>query len=225
MAKRYIYPFEEGDWKNKKLLGGKGASLAQMTQLGLPVPPGFTITTEACRDFYGARRAEIDEIVKELERNPPPQRRDELIRKIWDIINSLSLPEGLMEEVRENMRRLEEKAGKKFGSPENPLLVSVRSGAAVSMPGMMDTVLNLGLNDEVTPGLARLANNEWFAYDAYRRFLQMFGKIVLEINEELFDKEFEKLDEEFKREAEAKFSSEIEEVKKQFHKYSLRLDA
>ncbi len=225
MTKRYIYPFEEGDWKNKKLLGGKGASLAQMTQLGLPVPPGFTITTEACRDFYGGRKAEIDEIVKELERNPPPQRRDELIRKIWDIINSLSLPEGLAEEVKENMKKLEEKTGKKFGSPENPLLVSVRSGAAVSMPGMMDTVLNLGLNDEVTPGLAKLANNEWFAYDAYRRFLQMFGKIVLEINEELFDKEFQELDEEFRKEAEAKFSSEIDEVKKQFPKYTLRLDA
>ncbi len=224
-GKRYIYPFEEGDWKNKKLLGGKGASLAQMTQLGLPVPPGFTITTEACRDFYAPRRAEIEEIVKELERNPPPQKRDELIRKIWDIINSLDLPSGLMDEVKENMRKLEEKTGKKFGSPENPLLVSVRSGAAVSMPGMMDTVLNLGLNDDVTPGLARLANNEWFAYDAYRRFLQMFGRIVLEIEEELFDKEFDKLDEEFRKEAEARFQDEIEEVKKRYPKYSLRLDA
>ncbi len=225
MTKKYVFSFEEGDWKNKKLLGGKGASLAQMTQLGLPVPPGFTITTEACRDFYGARRAEIDAIVKELEKNPPPQKRDELIRKIWDIINSLDLPEGLLDQVNEYMKKLEEKTGKKFGSPENPLLVSVRSGAAVSMPGMMDTVLNLGLNDEVTPGLAKLASNEWFAYDAYRRFLQMFGRIVLEIKEELFDKEFVKLDEEFRKEAMEKFKDEIEEIKKKYPKYTLRLDA
>ena len=225
MGKKYVYSFEEGDWKNKKLLGGKGASLAQMTQLGLPVPPGFTITTEACRDFYGGRRGEIDRIIKELERNPPPAVRDKLIREIWGIINSLDLPEGLMDQVHEYMRTLESKTGKKFGSPENPLLVSVRSGAAVSMPGMMDTVLNLGLNDEVTPGLARLANNEWFAYDAYRRFLQMFGKIVLEISEELFDEEFQKLDEAFRKEAGEKFGSEIEAVKSKYPKYTLRLDA
>ncbi len=225
MTKKYVFAFEEGDWKNKKLLGGKGASLAQMTQLGLPVPPGFTITTEACRDFYAPRKEEIDKIVKELERNPPPQVRDELIKRIWDIINSLDLPEGLMDQVKEYMKKLEEKTGKKFGLPDNPLLVSVRSGAAVSMPGMMDTVLNLGLNDTVTPGLAKLAENEWFAYDAYRRFLAMFGRIVLEIPEEIFDKEFDKLDEEFRKEAEEKFKDEIEAVKKQFPKYTLRLDA
>ena len=225
MTKKYVFAFEEGDWKNKKLLGGKGASLAQMTQLGLPVPPGFTITTEACRDFYAPRKEEIDKIVKELERNPPPQVRDELIKRIWDIINSLDLPEGLMDQVKEYMKKLEEKTGKKFGFPGNPLLVSVRSGAAVSMPGMMDTVLNLGLNDTVTPGLAKLAENEWFAYDAYRRFLAMFGRIVLEIPEEIFDKEFDKLDEEFRKEAEEKFKDEIEAVKKQFPKYTLRLDA
>ncbi len=225
MTKKYVFAFEEGDWKNKKLLGGKGASLAQMTQLGLPVPPGFTITTEACRDFYAPRKEEIDKIVKELERNPPPQVRDELIKRIWDIINSLDLPEGLMDQVKEYMKKLEEKTGKKFGFPDNPLLVSVRSGAAVSMPGMMDTVLNLGLNDTVTPGLAKLAENEWFAYDAYRRFLAMFGRIVLEIPEEIFDKEFDKLDEEFRKEAEEKFKDEIESVKKQFPKYTLRLDA
>ena len=225
MTKKYVFAFEEGDWRNKKLLGGKGASLAQMTQLGLPVPPGFTITTEACRDFYAPKREEIDKIVKELERNPPPQVRDELIKKIWDIINSLDLPEGLMDQVREYMKKLEEKTGKKFGLPDNPLLVSVRSGAAVSMPGMMDTVLNLGLNDTVTPGLAKLAENEWFAYDAYRRFLAMFGRIVLEIPEEIFDKEFDRLDEEFRKEAEEKFKDEIEAVKKQFPKYTLRLDA
>ena len=225
MTKKYVYLFEEADWKNKKLLGGKGASLAQMTQLGLPVPPGFTITTEACRDFYGPRKAEMDKLVKELERNPPPEIRDKIIRQIWDIINSLDLPEGLLDQVREAMHKIEEKSGKKFGSPENPLLVSVRSGAAVSMPGMMDTVLNLGLNDEVTPGLAKLANNEWFAYDAYRRFLQMFGKIVLEIPEELFDKKFEEFDEAFRKEASEKFAAEIEAVKAKYPKYSLRLDA
>ncbi len=225
MPKRYIYQFEEGDWRNKKLLGGKGASLAQMTQLGLPVPPGFTITTEACRDFYAPRKEEIDKIVKELERNPPPKVRDELIRKIWDIINTLSLPEGLSEEVKENMKKLEEKSGKKFGSPENPLLVSVRSGAAISMPGMMDTVLNLGLNDEVVKGLAKLANNEWFAYDAYRRFLNMFGKIVLEIPDKYFEEEFNKADEAFRKEAEEKFRDEIEAIKRKYPKYTLRLDA
>jgi pyruvate,orthophosphate dikinase len=193
MPKRYVYSFEEADWKNKKLLGGKGASLAQMTQLELPVPPGFTITTDACRDYYCKRRDEIDALIKELEKNPPPKKRDELIAKIWDIINSLDLPEGLMDQVKEYMHRLEEKTGKKFGSEENPLLVSVRSGAAVSMPGMMDTVLNLGLNDTVVKGLAKLTNNEWFAYDAYRRFLMMFGRIVLGIEEKLFDDAFEEI--------------------------------
>jgi len=178
--------FEEGDWRDKKLLGGKGAGLAQMTQLGLPVPAGFIITTEACRDFYKPVKEEIDVLVKELERNPTPSTRDRIISEIWRIINSLSLPEGVMEQARECMAKLEEKIGRKFGDPNNPLLVSVRSGAPISMPGMMDTVLNLGLNDEVVKGLAKLTGNEWFAYDAYRRFLQMFGKIVLGINEKLF---------------------------------------
>jgi len=178
--------FEEGDWRDKKLLGGKGAGLAQMTQLGLPVPAGFIITTEACRDFYKPVKEEIDVLVKELERNPTPSTRDRIISEIWRIINSLSLPEGVMEQARECMAKLEGKIGRKFGDPNNPLLVSVRSGAPISMPGMMDTVLNLGLNDEVVKGLAKLTGNEWFAYDAYRRFLQMFGKIVLGINEKLF---------------------------------------
>jgi pyruvate,orthophosphate dikinase len=179
--------FEEGDWRDKKLLGGKGAGLAQMTQLGLPVPAGFIVTTEACRDFYKPVREKIDVLVRELERNPMPSIRDRIISEIWGIINSLSLPEGVMEQVRECMAKLEEKTGRKFGDPNNPLLVSVRSGAPISMPGMMDTVLNLGLNDEVVKGLAKLTGNEWFAYDAYRRFLQMFGKIVLGISEKLFN--------------------------------------
>ncbi len=191
--KKYIYTFDEGNWRNKKLLGGKGSSLAQMTQIGLPVPPGFTITTEACKEFYAPIKEKMDELVKELEKNPPPAVRDKIIAEIWNLINSLDLPKGLMEQVVKYMRWLEEKSGKRFGDPSNPLLVSVRSGAAVSMPGMMDTVLNLGMNDEVVKGLAKLTNNEWFAYDAYRRFLQMFGRIVLGIKEELFDEEFEKI--------------------------------
>jgi pyruvate,orthophosphate dikinase len=225
MGVKYVYSFEEANWKDKKLLGGKGASLAQMTQLGLPVPPGFIITTQACREFYVCRREEIDAIVKELERNPPPQVRDQLIKKIWDIIRGMELPDGLMTQVRDYMRKLEEKTGKVFGSPENPLLVSVRSGAAVSMPGMMDTVLNLGINDEVVKGLARLTGNEWFAYDAYRRFLAMFGRIVLEINEELFNEVFDKYEEEFKEQAEKLYASELEAVKSRYPKYTLRLDA
>jgi len=154
MTGKSLYFFDEGDPTNKRLLGGKGAGLCMMTQLGLPVPPGFVITTEVCRKYYelGGR-----------------------------------LPDGLMDEVRLAMRRLEEITGKKFGDSSNPLLVSVRSGSMLSMPGMMDTILNLGLNDEVAEGLARLTGNRRFALDAYRRFLQMFGKIVLGIEGEKFD--------------------------------------
>lgn len=205
MAKKYVYSFEEGDWRDKKLLGGKGASLAQMVQLGLPVPPGFTITTEACRDFYTPQEEAIERLVRELEKGPPPEVRDKLISEVWSIIDKLPLPTGLLEQVRDYIRFLEKKTGKKFGDPSNPLLVSVRSGAAVSMPGMMDTVLNLGLNDEVVVGLAKLTNNEWFAYDAYRRFLQMFGRIVLGIKEELFDEAFN----EVKKKYNAKYDVEV----------------
>jgi pyruvate,orthophosphate dikinase len=205
VVKKYVYSFEEGDWRDKKLLGGKGASLAQMVQLGLPVPPGFTITTEACRDFYAPQEEAIERLVRELEKGPPPEVRDKLISEVWSIIDKLPLPTGLLEQVRDYIRFLEEKTGKKFGDPSNPLLVSVRSGAAVSMPGMMDTVLNLGLNDEVVVGLAKLTNNEWFAYDAYRRFLQMFGRIVLGIKEELFDEAFN----EVKKKYNAKYDVEV----------------
>lgn len=205
MVKKYVYSFEEGDWRDKKLLGGKGASLAQMVQLGLPVPPGFTITTEACRDFYAPQEEAIERLVRELEKGPPPEVRDKLISEVWSIIDKLPLPTGLLEQVRDYIRFLEEKTGKKFGDPSNPLLVSVRSGAAVSMPGMMDTVLNLGLNDEVVVGLAKLTNNEWFAYDAYRRFLQMFGRIVLGVKEELFDEAFN----EVKKKYNAKYDVEV----------------
>ncbi|MBI2316862.1 MAG: pyruvate, phosphate dikinase, partial [Betaproteobacteria bacterium] len=151
--KRFIYAFEDGDGKNKMLLGGKGANLCEMTQIGLNVPPGFTVTTEACLAYLEANR----------------------------------LPEGLMDEIRSHMKTLEKKTGKGFGSPANPLLVSVRSGSALSMPGMMDTILNLGLNEDSLQGLARQTANERFAYDAYRRFIQLFGKIALGIGDEHFD--------------------------------------
>ncbi|MEM1649389.1 MAG: PEP/pyruvate-binding domain-containing protein, partial [Sulfolobales archaeon] len=224
--KKYVYSFNEGDWRDKKLLGGKGSSLAQMTQIGLPVPPGFTITTEACREFYASKRDEIDALVKELEKNPPPAVRDEIIRRIWSIIDSLDLPKGLMDQVLEYMRYVERESGKKFGDENGmPLLVSVRSGAALSMPGMMDTVLNLGLNDRTVVALARATNNEWFAYDSYRRFLQMFGRIVLGINEKLFDEAYKSVEEEFKRDAETRFKEELDEIKIHYPKYSLRLDA
>ena len=149
-----IYFFDEADGRNKMLLGGKGASLAEMTRLGLPVPPGFIITTEICEKFYEAGKR---------------------------------LPDGLMDEVRRSMRHLESLTGKKFGESENPLLVSVRSGASVSMPGMMDTILNLGLNDDTVEGLARQSGDQRFAWDAYRRFIQMFGKIALGIDDKKFD--------------------------------------
>src|SRR3990170_4127295 len=150
---KYIYTFEQGDGKNKMLLGGKGANLCEMTQIGLNVPPGFTITTDACTAY--------------LEKN--------------------KLPDGLMAEIKVSMLALEKKTGKGFGSGENPLLVSVRSGSSMSMPGMMDTILNLGLNETSLQGLIKQTGNERFAYDTYRRFIQLFGKIALNIGDEHFD--------------------------------------
>lgn len=151
---RPIYFFEEADGRDRALLGGKGAGLAEMTKLGLPVPPGFIITTDICEKFYEAGR---------------------------------HMPDGLMDEVRKSIRKLEVATGKKFGNIENPLLVSVRSGAAVSMPGMMDTILNLGLNDDTVEGLAK-ATDARFAWDTYRRFVQMFGKIVFGVDDRQFEK-------------------------------------
>ncbi len=153
-ARRYVYQFSEADGRNKQLFGGKGAGLAEMTRIGLPVPPGFIVTIEACQDFYA---------------------------------NGRRLPKGLMDEVHENIRRLEEKTGKFLGKPRSPLFVSVRSGAAISMPGMMDTILNLGLNDEVVEGLAQATQNGRFAYDAYRRLIQLFGKVAMGLDETYFD--------------------------------------
>jgi len=150
----------EGDAKQRDLLGGKGANLAEMTNLGIPVPPGFTIATDVCEAYYA---------------------------------NNKQHPAGLKEEVEANLARLEQVMGKKLGDPEDPLLVSVRSGAAVSMPGMMETVLNLGLNDKAVEGLAKQSGNPRFAYDAYRRFIQMFGNVVMGVSSEHFEKELDKL--------------------------------
>ena len=155
-----IYTFRQGNAQMRALLGGKGAGLAEMTNAGLPVPPGFTITTQACNAYYAAGR---------------------------------ELPDGLWDDVVAHMHALEEETGKGFGSAENPLLVSVRSGAAFSMPGMMDTVLNLGLNDETVDGLIRLTGNERFGYDAWRRFVAMFGRIVLDIPASAFDEPLDEL--------------------------------
>lgn len=154
MAIKYVYLFHEGRADMRALLGGKGANLAEMTNIGLPVPPGMTITTEACRQYYKA---------------------------------SQKLPAGLKEEVRRNLAELENQAGKKFGDAANPLLVSVRSGAVFSMPGMMDTILNLGLNEQTVQGLAKNTGNLRFAYDAYRRFIQMFSDVVLGIEKHDFE--------------------------------------
>jgi pyruvate,orthophosphate dikinase len=167
-----IYNFEQGDGKNKKLLGGKGAGLCEMTRIGLIVPPGFVITTEVC-----------------IEYNQKGEK----------------LPNELLGEVKEHMATLEEKTGKSFGDPKNPLLVSVRSGAALSMPGMMDTILNLGLNDETVIGLAKQTGDERFAYDCYRRFIQLFSKIAMQANGETFDKEFE----ESKKKCNAKYDTDL----------------
>src|SRR5665647_524909 len=157
-GKKWIYLFEEGDGKWRELLGGKGAGLASMTKAGLPVPPGFTITTEACNEFYSAKK---------------------------------QFPAGMWDQALAALRNVEEKTGKKFGDSRNPLLVSVRSGAKFSMPGMMDTVLNLGLNDDTVKGLAVLTSNERFAYDAYRRFIQLFGRIVLGVDGAKFEHRLE----------------------------------
>ena len=149
-----VYAFEEADSKNRMLLGGKGAGLSEMTRLKLPVPPGFTITTQVCNQYYA---------------------------------NGRKLPKNVIPEVMRNITKIEKKTGKKWNSINNPLLVSVRSGAAISMPGMMDTILNLGLNDQTVLGLAKKTNNPRFTWDSYRRFIQLFGKIVFGVNDEKFD--------------------------------------
>lgn len=161
---RYVYDFTEGDKDQRDLLGGKGANLAEMTRLGLPVPPGFTVTTEACRAYLSSASA-----------------------------GAGALPDGLTEEVTQHLRSLEEAMGKRLGDPDDPLLVSVRSGGKHSMPGMMETVLNVGLNDESVRGLVKQSGDARFAWDSYRRLLQMFGKTVLGVDGELFENAFEEL--------------------------------
>lgn len=167
METKFVYRFgngsAEGNRNKKQLLGGKGANLAEMSSIGLPVPPGFTITTEACN---------------------------------YTVQHNLNWPDGLQQQVDEGIDHLEQAMDADFGNAENPLLISVRSGAAVSMPGMMDTILNLGLNDEVVEGLARKTNNKRFAYDSYRRFIDMFGDVVMGVPHELFEQVLEKMKEE-----------------------------
>jgi pyruvate, orthophosphate dikinase len=162
MAK-YVYAFNEGKKEMKNLLGGKGANLAEMTNIGMPVPRGFTITTEACTKYYDDGKT----ISSEIEN-----------------------------EILEKLDELEKITGKKMGDKTNPLLVSVRSGARASMPGMMDTVLNLGLNDEVTKNFAEATNNKRFAYDSYRRFIQMFADVVKGYPKSSFERYFDKIKEE-----------------------------
>ncbi len=171
--KKWVYLFHEldaaekyvgGDWDAVRgLLGGKGANLADMTRLGVPVPPGFTVTTEACNAYLAAGG---------------------------------KFPEGMWEQMLEALKEVERLTGKKFGGSDNPLLVSCRSGAKFSMPGMMDTVLNIGLNDETAQAMIRLTNNERFVYDSYRRLIQMFGAVVLGMPDEAFEDVLE----EYKRE-------------------------
>src|SRR4030042_448106 len=162
-AKKFVYLFNEvqdaekyaGSWDGVRgLLGGKGANLADMTRIGVPVPPFFTVTTEACNAFLDAGN---------------------------------KFPEGMWDQMMEALKEVEKASGKKFGDPKNPLLGSWRSGAKMSMPGMMDTVLNIGLNDETARGMVELTKNDLFVYDAYRRLIGMFGSVVLEIDDEAFE--------------------------------------
>lgn len=172
VATKYVYLFSEGDGKNKKLLGGKGAGLCEMTQIKLPVPPGFVISTKACLEYFD---------------------------------NGNKLPKGLIDQVHQAMAQVEKAMNLELGNVDKPLLVSVRSGAAVSMPGMMDTVLNLGLNDETVKGLINRSNDERFGWDSYRRFISLFGSIVLDIDSEVFHVAMENL----KKERNVKYDTEL----------------
>lgn len=162
MEKKYVYLFKEGNASMRNLLGGKGANLAEMSILGVPVPQGFTVTTEACNKYYEDNKV---------------------------------IAPSIIEEIENAMKELEKETGKEFGSTENPLLVSVRSGARVSMPGMMDTILNLGLNDVAVEAMAKLTNNPRFAYDSYRRFIQMFSDVVMGIEKRLFENKIDEIKE------------------------------
>jgi len=172
---KWVYSFVEGNKEMKALLGGKGANLAEMKSIGLPVPSGFTVTTKACNEYLAKGE------------------------KLWDELN---------DEIFQHLHDLEERAGKKFGDELNPLLVSVRSGSAISMPGMMDTILNLGLNDQSVIGLAKETGNKWFAYDSYRRFIQMYADVVLKIDKYKFDIIFDRVKNENNIEEDTKLTTE-----------------
>ena len=193
--KKYVYLFKEADGKNKAMFGGKGANLAEMTKIGLPVPQGFTITTEACTKYYEDGKMINDDIKAQIETK---------------------------------LAQIEKITGKKFGDPTNPLLVSVRSGARVSMPGMMDTILNLGLNDQVVEGLAQLTNNPRFAYDSYRRFIQMFSDVVMQQDkskyERILDEIKEKKGVKFDKDLTADDLKEIVALFKKLYKESQKVD-
>lgn len=161
--KKWVYKFKEGNAGMRNLLGGKGANLAEMTNLGLPIPQGFTVTTEACTDYYE---------------------------------NGKQISDEIKNQIFECLADLEELMGKKFGDTEDPLLVSVRSGARASMPGMMDTILNLGLNDVAVEGFAKKTGNPRFAYDSYRRFIQMYSDVVMEVPKSFFEKIIDEMKEE-----------------------------
>ena len=205
MAQRRVYFFgggkAEGNAKMKELLGGKGANLAEMTNLGVPVPPGFTIATKVCSEYHAAP------IIPASLRSG---RRDaRLVRHKW--------PRGLADEVDKNLAKLEKAMAARLSNPRKPLLVSVRSGSAVSMPGMMDTVLNLGLNDEVIEGIIKRTGNARFAYDIYRRFIDMFGNVVMGCDHE----HFEEVIDAAKKKAKVKLDNELsaEQLKEVVDKY------
>lgn len=186
-SNKFVYLFNEGNASMKNLLGGKGANLAEMTNIGLPVPQGFTVTTEACTKYYD---------------------------------DGKTINESIVEEIFKSLENLEKVSGKKLGDASNPLLVSVRSGARASMPGMMDTILNLGLNDDTTEGLALLTGNARFAYDSYRRFIQMFSDVVMELDKNNFESILEDVKEEVKAELDTDLTAEnLKEVVKRYKKF------
>ena len=160
MSKKYVYLFSEGNGKMRELLGGKGANLAEMTNLGMPVPQGFTISTEACTQYY---------------------------------LDGEKINDEIQAQIMEYIEKMEAITGKKFGDLENPLLVSVRSGARASMPGMMDTILNLGLNEKVVEVMAKKSGNPRWAWDCYRRFIQMYSDVVMEVGKKYFEELIDKM--------------------------------
>ncbi|MDD2592657.1 MAG: PEP/pyruvate-binding domain-containing protein, partial [Erysipelotrichaceae bacterium] len=190
MSKKFVYLFSEGNGKMRELLGGKGANLAEMSNLGLPVPFGFTVTTEACIQYYADGKIINDDINKE---------------------------------IFAYLSKLEDLSGKKFGDKNNPLLVSVRSGARASMPGMMDTILNLGINDEVVEGVAALTSNPRFAYDSYRRFIQMFADVVMELPKHNFEVIIDEMKHEKGIELDTDFTAEdLKEMVNRFKAYYIK---